>query len=475
MKLSELVALRNNLNNQPIVDIEFSTAQELSKLTSIIPDNSLISNNFSSKLTENINDINQSISKLGQTLDQLKTFVQQQISEQERHWFQESYRLYEVTMALETNKEILNRRLSIAGENTKHASFHSESMLRGKLSSYADWRFPALVIRPGLENFINEMVAYDPLYIIDQNSELLKPCLNSFPKQYQNRLRPYLLDDRASGLILEKIPNDQFGMCLIYNYLNYRPLEVIKRYLVEIFEKLRPGGICLITINDCDLPQAVELVEKNYACYTPGTLVQELIKSLGFNINSTWGDGGPSVWIELRKPGILDSMRGSQVISSIKHLEEINNDVDFLEFRPYTKEEIKMLHRKLKSFNIKKDAIKGLKPKEISDLVVKLDEQLAAESKKKREEEIRLHEEAERKRMEELHEEARTHGVDPTNLNELDIRQQIYEKINAVKKQELVLLRQRAMELRAGDPNLIRYGYSAEKLKQLIKAKEEGQ
>ena len=29
------------------------------------------------------------------------------------------------------------------------------------------------------------------------------------------------------------------------------------------------------------------------------------------------------------------------------------------------------------------------------------------------------------------------------------------------------------MELRAGDPNLIRYGYSAEKLKQLIKAKEE--
>ena len=76
MKLSELVALRNNLNNQPIVDIEFSTAQELSKLTSIIPDNSLISNNFSSKLTENINDINQSISKLGQTLDKLKTFVQ---------------------------------------------------------------------------------------------------------------------------------------------------------------------------------------------------------------------------------------------------------------------------------------------------------------------------------------------------------------------------------------------------------------
>ena len=191
MKLSDLVALRNNLNERPVSAVEFNATQAVHNITSVIPGNELISSNFSPALTKSIDSINLAITDFGQTLNELKQFVQTQIAEQERHWFQESYKLFEVTMATETTKEILNRRLSIAGENTKHASFQSEATLRGRLSSYSDWRFPALIIRPGLENFINEMVGYDPLYIVDQNHDLLKPCLGSFPKQYQNRLSFY--------------------------------------------------------------------------------------------------------------------------------------------------------------------------------------------------------------------------------------------------------------------------------------------
>ena len=58
---------------------------------------------------------------------------------------------------------------------------------------------------------------------------------------------------------------------------------------------------------------------------------------------------------------------------------------------------------------------------------------------------------------------------------EEEIHRLIAEAVDQLKKEELQKLRQQAMELQVGDPNLIRYGYSAEKLKQLINAKEEGQ
>ena len=54
-----------------------------------------------------------------------------------------------------------------------------------------------------------------------------------------------------------------------------------------------------------------------------------------------------------------------------------------------------------------------------------------------------------------------------------ELHEEMAKSVDQRKKEELVRLRQRAMELQAGDPNLIRYGYSAEKLKNLIKQKEE--
>ena len=91
-------------------------------------------------------------------------------------------------------------------------------------------------------------------------------------------------------------------------------------------------------------------------------------------------------------------------------------------------------------------------------------------------EEERIAREIEEKRIAELHANARELGIDPEcYFDEPELVRRIAEETDRRKKQELVLLRQRAMELKVGDPNLIRYGYSAEKLKQLIKEKEEGQ
>jgi hypothetical protein len=91
------------------------------------------------------------------------------------------------------------------------------------------------------------------------------------------------------------------------------------------------------------------------------------------------------------------------------------------------------------------------------------------------EEIVQREKEFKQQQIEKLHNRARSYGVNPTGHNEDEIHRLIAEEIDYRKKEELKQLRQRAMELQAGDPNLIKYGYSAEKLKQLIKEKEEKQ
>ena len=54
-----------------------------------------------------------------------------------------------------------------------------------------------------------------------------------------------------------------------------------------------------------------------------------------------------------------------------------------------------------------------------------------------------------------------------------ELHEELAKSVDQRKREELVRLRHRATELQAGDPNLIRYGYSSEKLKNLIKQKEE--
>ena len=94
-----------------------------------------------------------------------------------------------------------------------------------------------MIIRPGIETFIDDMVAFDPLYLVDDQHELLDPAMDRFNTLYQRRLRPYVVNERSDDEILGKLPNNQFGMCLVYNYFNYRPFEVIKRYFVSILFK----------------------------------------------------------------------------------------------------------------------------------------------------------------------------------------------------------------------------------------------
>jgi SAM-dependent methyltransferase len=307
MKLSKLVAYRNQLDALSSVPPLKTANLELDKILHLVDTESTLMTSFTHDLNKQYANIQQAFTKFEDDLNNLKSQLKQKIATAERPWFQESYTLYEGELS-QGAESILELRKP----NTLDTA-----PFQLRLSQYANWKYPALIIRPGLETFIENMVAYDPLYLVDLSHDYLAPAMNKFNQQYQNRLRPYVVSENLDQDILAKIPNDQFGMCLAYNYFNFRPFEILKKYLAEIYQKLKPGGILAFTFNDCDRSSAVQLVENYYCCYTPGYLVRELAVSMGYEIIYSWNDPGPTTWLELKKPGELASLKGGQTLAKI--------------------------------------------------------------------------------------------------------------------------------------------------------------
>jgi hypothetical protein len=309
MKLSQLVNYRTQLHAMSASPIGQASDKEIEKITHLVETQDIQIAEFSQKLQQRRLDIDKSFGLFESDLQYLKSELNQLIESTEKPWFAESYRLYEQEMVNETAEYILNRRPNIQPE--------TEQFYRTRILRYNNWQHPAMIIRPGRETFINELLASDPLYLVDESHDLLLPAMSMFNEQYQNRLRPYTINERQDQEILGKLPNGQFGLVFAYNFFNFRPFEVLKKYFGEIYEKLRPGGVLAFTFNDCDRDKGVMLVEQHFCCYTPGYLVRELAQSLGYEVVFSWSDQGPSTWLELRKPGEFFTMRGGQALAKV--------------------------------------------------------------------------------------------------------------------------------------------------------------
>jgi SAM-dependent methyltransferase len=311
MKLSELVNYYNELDKLSTVPVVNSVESELAKISCLIDQQKVQFDQLSNELELKHSQIKNQFEDYEQILNKFKHEFKQLISESEKSWFAESYRLYDEEMVSETVEDIKHR------TTTNNLSENTVNFYLARLSKYNSWKYSAIIIRPGFEQYINHMVGCDPLYIIDTRHELLEPAMIQYNEIYQQRLRPYVVQERDNNEILQRLPDSQFGLVFAYNFFNFRPFEIIKRYLQEIYKKLHAGGTLIMTFNDCERDKAVMLVEQHFCCYTPGYLVKDLAQNIGFELTLTWNDGGPSTWLELRKPGNFESLRGGQTLAKI--------------------------------------------------------------------------------------------------------------------------------------------------------------
>jgi len=309
MKLQDVVAYINLLDSLS-ADAECKEAVRLlDSILHVVVNHPLQLNMFSKTLEQDFNNIANGVNAFSFTLDQLKQHLHKEVESQEPEYFRESKRMFDHEMPFETNEYILNRRLGIDPD--------SNILLRSHLRNLGDWRLPGLILRPGRETFIEDMVPLDPLYLVDQHEELLQPSVESFTPEYQRRLRQYVVNDRQAGPILDKLPQNQFGLVFAYNYFNFRPMEVIRRYVTELFDVMRPGGTLIMTYNNCDKAQGIGLVDRGFMCYTPKRHIVQHAEDVGFEFTFNHDGLGDLSWLEFVKPGEIESIRGGQTLAKI--------------------------------------------------------------------------------------------------------------------------------------------------------------
>jgi len=316
MNLTELIRLSNRLEDLTMQDLQQDSRHRFDLiLDQIDVPQAKIDPEFQQRLAEKNHALQSLFESFEHELSDMKQQVSQMIQDQGQAWLHRNYTEYE--RYLETRFAQTADYVELHRNKPIRRSAKTDTMLRNRIANYCDWHYPAMVIHPMLEPFIHEMTASDPLYLVDESNYLLEPTLSQFNQQYQNRLRPYVIEESFDQPILSRLPDQQIGFCLVYNYLDYRPFELVKIYLTEIYQKLLPGGVLGLTFNDCDRYQAMQAVEQGITGYTPGALVRAWANYIGFDEVFHYHDNGSSVWLELRKPGQLTSLRGGQALAKI--------------------------------------------------------------------------------------------------------------------------------------------------------------
>ena len=310
MELSKLVEFRKMLTDMSVRHPSDVAHKELGDIVQNVENYVLQFGEMTWTLKEDFAYVNSAFTRFQTSMEKLIAEVDKIIEQYEPYYFSQSYRLYKDGMAHEETEYILNRRFGDMPEDVYQ-------FLANRLHNYDNWKHAGLIIRPGLEEFHKNLVACDPLYLVDQTHDLLKPAIDSYNEVYQKRLRVYTINEQSEDPILGKMPDKQFGFVLAYNIFNFRPFEILERYLREIYSKLVPGGTLAMTFNNCDLAHGVKLTELQFMCYTPGRMVEQLAKHIGFEIIFRYDTHTPNTWLELRKPGEFKSLRGGQALAEI--------------------------------------------------------------------------------------------------------------------------------------------------------------
>ena len=310
MKISELINYLQGIEAQSVTDMQTQhrlRMQDLYLATCFHPNIKLES------WQDRMDSQRQAFSDLYSTLNQdlvdlrqeIHNLIQQQshqyLKQCEDQWLQKD-------REFEQSARVLDRTLDLKQDQ--------RDQLRSLILKHQDWRWPGMIIRPAHEDFISDMVSFDPLYLVDVNSELLQPALDRFNPVYRSRLCDYSVQEQQQENFLTHLPQAQFGLIFAYNFFEYRPMVLIETWFQNILQLLQPGGQLIFTYNDCDRPPGISVCERRYMTYSPGSAIMIMCQRLGFEILDQSHDSEIS-WMQVAKPGSKISRRGSQTLAKV--------------------------------------------------------------------------------------------------------------------------------------------------------------
>lgn len=194
-----------------------------------------------------------------------------------------------------------------------------ESHISSKITHYSNWHYPTLQINPREKRWIDYMVAGDPLYLTSHFLYSVRNLISPYPSLYQSRLRLYEIQDRNFA----QLPQAQFGFVFCWDNFEYLSFEKIEQYIRSVFKLLRPGGTFIFSYNNCDILESAVRFENFSAGWCTTKLLSDLFNEIGYEMiefNDIKNDDefSPYVsWVEIRKPGILTTLKGHQALAQI--------------------------------------------------------------------------------------------------------------------------------------------------------------
>jgi SAM-dependent methyltransferase len=184
-----------------------------------------------------------------------------------------------------------------------------------RIYHYTNVMYPGLIVSPTSFDYVNLMVASDPLYLLGSSISALQPIIKNYPEQYQNRLRLY--DN------IERLPKNQFSLIFVTYFFRLVPYVQLIEYLKIMLELLRPGGCIVFTYYNCDIYEVAQLFEKGYIQYSSQTRLYQDCQQLGYEILEFNNDSVDPVvekyvsWAQLKKPGELATIKRAQALGKI--------------------------------------------------------------------------------------------------------------------------------------------------------------
>lgn len=307
MKLSQIIAYRESLDSLPFSESMAALTKDVAVCIDTLTQSPVSLRGQVPTIQQVGLALERDMDNFRGSIDIIKRVLDEEINDRSKEYFSASYAAYE-SIKSEPIEMLLNRELRRDDEG--------EKLLRHRIKLNSNWKYPGMLIRTQKEDFYTEMVDSDPLYLLDTSYQLLEPCLSSVTPNYRARLRTGMIDETHDRL-LPSVPRDQLGFAFAWNFFNYRPIEIMRRYFQEIYETLRPGGVFIFTYNNCTRSMPVVLCEHSFASFTPDWAVKSLLNTIGYEVIDQYDGNYHLNFLEVRKPGTLTTMRGGQTLAVI--------------------------------------------------------------------------------------------------------------------------------------------------------------
>ena len=348
MKLSELVAYRSALEQFDfhkssrllIKTILEAKAHVDNKVESDINEQTVFGDtNYQAEMAKGIEELEEAVSVLQEDFKYYRSQVDDIIKARQQEYIKRSENMY-IGEELPNAREMARKRTLIMDDENTERFFD-------RITQLSNWRYPGMIMNPQEQQIIDDMASSDPLYLVDMNESTLVGIREKMNNVYRHRVRPYVIDRFIPRRkYFGDLPTNQFGLIVVWNTLNNFPLSMCEQVLKQLLELLRPGGTLLFTYNDCDNAYNIRTFEQNFRQFTPGSILSRTAQELGYDVRfRTRSIHG---WMELRKPGKLETIRGGQSLASVISVGDVTVD----DGKTYTQEEIDFIHLEAQGLGI---------------------------------------------------------------------------------------------------------------------------